>query len=171
MLDQVRHVTAVIAILAAMAPMGCESFGKHPAAPAVAVPAPYDSLLPVQMRFHSFTRAGVIQPSTGDKGIVVHLEMLDSFNDTTKAFGDFRFELYAFQPQSPDPRGRLLSTWTESLVSRKDNLLHWDSITRTYVFNLKYDAGLPGQYVLVGIFSSPQTPRLFTSPRVFGGGQ
>ncbi|HAU36910.1 MAG TPA: hypothetical protein DCX07_04250, partial [Phycisphaerales bacterium] len=93
-------------------------------------------------------------------------------NDPTKAFGDFRFELHEFVPNATDPKGRRLSTWDVSVVDPKTNLLHWDGITRTYQFKLKWVNPVPvgERFVLRAVFSSPHTDRLFDE-RVLVSGQ
>jgi hypothetical protein len=108
----------------------------------------------------------------GIKGIDVRIETKDSYGDTTRAFGDFRFELYSFRPNSLDPKDAKLATWDVPLTDPNTNLLHWDSITRTYQFRLEWSRPIPvGQrFVLVAVFSSPYTQRTFAE-RVFTSGQ
>lgn len=134
------------------------------------VPYPVSLMLPKEVRIHSFTNTKVFD--NGQKGIEVHIEARDAYGDPTKAFGDFRFELYAFKAQSPDPKGTLINSWTESLSDPKANALHWWNVSRTYVFKLGVDQGIrPGhQYVLVATYSSPYSDRLFAQ-RVFTAGQ
>jgi hypothetical protein len=136
------------------------------------VPYPVSLMLPKEVRIHSFT--GTKTFGEGDKavkGLEVHIEAIDAYGDPTKAFGDFRFELYAFKPLSGDPKGSLITKWNVSLLDPKNNALHWWNVSRTYVFQLHCDKPLtPGkQYVLVATCSSPYTPRLFAQ-RVFTAG-
>lgn len=144
--------------------------GCQPKAETQSVPYPISLLLPKEIRVHAFT--GTKEFDNKTKGIEVHIEAHDAYGDATKAFGEFRFELYAFRPQNPDPKGKLLGTWTEPLYDAKTNALHWWSVSRTYIFKLQYDQPMTqGQeFVLVAVFSSPYTPRLFAQ-RTFTAGQ
>jgi len=138
--------------------------------PAQAVPYPVSLLLPQKIVIHPFTSTKTFDDGT--KGVEAHIELRDAYDDPTKAFGDFRFQLYMFKPQSPDPKGRLVASWTEDLQDPKKNAVHWSNVSRTYIFKLECaDALPPGkQYVMVAWFSSPYTERLFNQ-RVFTAGQ
>ena len=146
---------------------------KSPAPPEFRkVPPPIDLLLPRVIRIHPFTGTRTFDESGGVKGIDVRIEALDSYGDATKAFGDFRFELYAFLANNPDPKGKRLSTWEVPLLKPKVNLTHWDNITRTYEFKLLWDDPIPvgERFVLVAVFSSPFGERR-SDQRVFTSGQ
>lgn len=134
------------------------------------VPPPVDLLLPREIRIHSFTTAKVFEED-GSKGIEVHIEARDAFGDPTKAFGDYRFELYEFRPQHPQPKGAMLASWTEKLGDPKDNALHWRRVSRTYVFNLRYDRPMPPgrKFILEATYSSPFTDRLFAEREFVAG--
>ena len=136
------------------------------------VPSPLDLLLPREIRIHPFTGTRTFDKTGGIRGIDVRVEAIDAYGDTTKAFGDFRFELYTFTPNSEDNKGVMLATWDVSLSQPRPNLIHWDKITRTYKFKLQWDQAIPvGQkFVLVAVLSSPYTPRLFAQ-RAFVSGQ
>lgn len=136
------------------------------------VPSPISLLLPREIRIHPFTGARTFDEAGGIKGIDVRIEAVDTYGDATKAFGDFRFELYAYKPNSSDPKDARIAAWAVSLMEPKDNLVHWDNITRTYEFKLQWDKPIAvGQrFVLNAIFASPFTERLFTE-RVFISGQ
>jgi len=147
-------------------------FKQSAAAPPQAVPAPIDLLLPKTIRIHPFTQTRVFDEAGGIKGVDVRIEAVDAYGDATKAFGDFRFEMYDFVTNSLDPKGKRIATWNESLLEPKRNLLHWDKITRTYEFKLQWDRPIPvgKRYVLVAVFSSPFTRRIIDE-RVFVSGQ
>ena len=134
------------------------------------VPYPVSLLLPKEIRIHSFTGTKVFED--GQKGIEVHVEARDSYGDPTKAFGDFRFELYVFRAQNPDPKGRLIASWSEPLLDPKVNALHWWNVSRTYVFKLQCDQpiAIGQQYVLLATFNSPYSDRKFAQ-RVITAGQ
>ena len=137
-----------------------------------AVPKPIHLLLPRKIRIHSFTGTRTFHEAGGVNGIDVHIDMLDAFGDATKAFGHFRFELHEFVPNQPDPKGRRVAVWEVPLLDAKKNLVHWSNITRKYTFKLQWDAPIAvgSKFVLVAVFSSPFTERLF-SERVFISGE
>ena len=137
----------------------------------VKVPKPINLLLPKEIRFHFFS-AMRKTPARGvsDGGIDVRIEAIDSFGDETKAFGTFRFELYAFRPNIADPKGTLINTWELPVLEGTDNLRHWESITRTYLFKLQWDKSILGgqPFVLRAVFSSPFTERLVVEQKFEG---
>ena len=137
------------------------------------VPAPVNLTLPKTITIHEFTNTRTFDEAGGVLGIDARVEALDSFGDTTKAFGDFRFELYKYKPDAPDPRGVRVMVWEEKLMDPKENRIHWDEINRAYQFKLECDNGLPvgDKFVLVVTFSSPFTERIFSKQRTFMAGQ
>jgi hypothetical protein len=136
------------------------------------VPAPVNLLLPHQIRLHPFTGTRTFDQAGGVKGVEVRVEATNAFGDSTLAFGDFRFELYQFRATSPDPKGALLHHWELSLQDVDANMLHWDRITRSYVFKLQWTKPIPvGQrFVMAVSFASPHTERLYAE-HVFISGQ
>jgi hypothetical protein len=135
------------------------------------VPAPVDLLLPRKIRIHPFTGTRTFDAS-GVRGIDVRIEPTDAFGDATKAFGTFRFELYAYAAQSPDPKGRRISSWTVDLIEPDQNRRHWQPTALRYQFKLQWNRGIPvgERFVLAATFTSPFTRRL-TAERVFVSGQ
>lgn len=125
------------------------------------IPQPIGLLLPQSIRVHPFT-GRTFDESGGISGIDVRIEALDAYGDATKAFGDFRFEMYRHVANSLDPKGEMISTWEESLLEPKANLLHWDKTTRLYTFKLQWESPVPvgRRLVLVASFDSPFTERL-----------
>ena len=87
----------------------------------------------------------------------------DAFGNSAKAFGDFTFELYEFQPNSIEPKGTRLAVWEQTTLEARENLKFWDETRRMYEFRLQWDqAPAPGKkLVLVARFSSPFSERLF----------
>ncbi len=137
-----------------------------------AVPAPIDLLLPQRIRIHPFTGTRTFDAAGGVRGIDVRIEATDAFEDPTKAFGDFRFELYTHEAHGPDPKGRRIAVWRVSLLEARQNVLHWDGIAKRYQFKLKWTHPIPvgQQFVLTATFTSPFSRRLFDE-RVFVSGQ
>ncbi len=163
----IRSVLSVFALtLSSVLIGGCEMiFSKPGAQPPAAevVPEPINTLLPTQIRIHPFTGMRVLSEKGNIKGIDVRIEAIDAFGDTNKAFGQFRFELYQFKPNSPDPKGARLAVWNENVEDFESNRRHWSSIARTYQFKLAWNHPIPvGQkFVLVTVFQSRFTERLF----------
>ncbi len=149
--------------------------GRTPGAPtgvAQRVPEPLHLLLPEAIRIHPFTGTRTFDEQGGIKGIEVRIEALDAYGDPTKAFGDFHFALHAWQAGVADNRGKQLATWEEPLLTGQKNLLHWDSITRTYKFKLQWykPIAVGSKFILTATFSSPFTERKFAQ-REFVSGQ
>ncbi len=136
------------------------------------VTGPLSLLLPQRIKIHPFTGTKTFEEFADAPGIVVRIQLMDSYEDPTKGFGNFRFELYEFRPYSQNPKGKKIDTWEESLMQPKKNLLHWDKITQAYKFKLRQNHEIQAgqKYVLVAIFSSPYSDRLFAE-RQFTAGQ
>lgn len=149
----------------------CDGPGIKPPAGERPVPSPIDTMLPWSINIHPLSGTRAFDDPAGAQGIEARIEARDVYGDTTKAFGDFRFELYEFVPNSPKPKGRRLAMWSESVVQPEANLRHWDSINRWYVFKLQcYEPLPPGkQFVLSVVFSSPFTQRLFKEKTIVSG--
>jgi hypothetical protein len=167
-------LSAALAAAAAGLLHGCDPAGGAATKPAdpPAVPEPIDLLLPREIRLHPFTGTRTFSDAGGVTGIDVRVEALDAFGDATKAFGDFRFELYAFQPNSTDPKGDQLAIWPADVSDPEANRAHWNHINHTYQFKLKWTRPIPvgTRYVLRAVFQSPYTERLFDE-RVFVSGE
>lgn len=136
------------------------------------VPEPLHLLLPDSIRIHPFTGTRTFDEQGGIKGIEVRVEALDAYGDPTKAFGDWHFSLHAWQAGVADNRGKQVATWEEPLLTAQKNLLHWDSITRTYKFKLQWykPIAVGHKFILTATFSSPFTERKFAQ-REFVAGQ
>ena len=137
-----------------------------------AVPPPLNLLLPKKIRIHPLTTVRTAKEAGSITVLDVRVEALDADGNTARAFGNFRFELFSFMPNSTEPKAGKLVTWEVPLSDPKTNLVHWNNINRAYEFKLQWDSGITAgrKYVLVAIFASPYTKRLFTE-RVFVTGQ
>jgi len=140
--------------------------GKDPAFQRVAVPAPLNELLPKAIRIHEFTAAAELPK--GKQGIDMWIQVNDGFDSRNKAFGQFRFELRRLVPAEPEPAGELIRWWQIDLSDVARNKQHWQNTHMLYLFRLECDQPLVmgSRYVLVAVFDSPFTERLFTR-RVF----
>jgi hypothetical protein len=145
---------------------------RRPPPAAREVPWPISLMLPRQIKIHSFTKERLFDPAGGIRGLEMHVQALDSYETSTKAFGKFRFELYTYDPNRSGGRGAQISRWEEDLSEPKKNLLHWSKLNRTYSFKLRWDRAIPvGQeFLIVAVFESPFTERLFAE-RIFVAGE
>ncbi len=145
---------------AAVALAGCRG-GEALQGPAPATP--FKAMLPAQVRIHPFTSTRGFAQGGGVTGIDARVVALDAFGDETKAFGTFRFELYAFAPRQADPRGARLYVWRQDLGEPQLNAAQWDNISRSYRFELRWDEPIPAgqKLVLVAVFEGGPGPRLF----------
>jgi len=145
-----------ITLLACCIVAGCGS-GKPP------VPRTQDAAVmfaPVSMRIHPiFTQPKDWTGDEKDDGIEALLEFTDQFGDPTKASGTVIFELYAYQPYSPDPRGeRLVNPWIGSLGTLPEQQARWNRTSRTYTFQLEYpQIAKQRNYVLMATFDTGNT--------------
>jgi hypothetical protein len=130
--------------------------GKQP------VPSPLDNLLPQKVIVHAFTGKRTYDADGEPVGFEARVRMLDREEDPIKAYGTYSFVLYTYRQHSADPRGTRLGFWTEDLMSHDRNRLHWDPISQSYKFNLRFVGPMnPGQrYVLDINFNSPFTYRI-----------
>ena len=133
-----------------------------PAPPRQHVPHPIDLLLPKEISIGSFTGTRTFDAAGGVRGIDVRVHAKDHYGTVTKAFGVFRFELYAFRPNNPNPKGALLNRWRVDLSDPKVNVRHWEDIPPCYKFRLKWSHAIPvgHQFVLITVFTSPFTERI-----------
>ncbi len=154
-----RLLTLSLASLLLLA--SCSSFTSTPTPAQQAA-----EFAPVAMRIHPiFTR---IQDWTGDNypdGIDALLEFQDQFGDSTKASGQVIFELYNFQKFDPERKGlRVCNPWVGSLETVDDQRLRWNRTSRTYSFQLAYDAiNADNTYVLTAEFQQTNGGRFYDS--------
>lgn len=153
-------ILASAALLAALAVLsGCPSRDARPVVP--------EQLLPREIRLHPFTGTRTFAPAGGLSGVEARVEVINHLGEPTNAFGNFLFMLYAYRQHEADPRGGRLDTWQIELTGTKQNLLYWDSLSRTYKFPLVLREPLPvgRQAVLEVYFQDPAQPE--GSPRLF----
>jgi hypothetical protein len=154
-------MTLLAGSLAAL-PVGCQLQPKGDTQPDPLgdIPSPINLLLPRTLEVHPFTQTSAF--SSGDTGIHARVQARDAYGDPTKAFGDFRFELYEFRPHAATPRGQRLATWEVSLTNPEQNITHWDRHTASYEFKLGGIPHLPAgrKLVFVAVYTSPYSPRI-----------
>ena len=136
------------------------------------VPEPLDQLLPRQVHIHAFTGTRVFSEHGGITGIDVRIQAKDAFDDTAKAFGKFRFELYHHKGEGPDKKGDRIAVWTQDVLDPGANRRHWDKYMKTYRFKLGWNQPIPvgRKFVLRVNFESPFTDRI-SDERVFVAGE
>jgi hypothetical protein len=136
------------------------------------VPYPITLLLPKEIKIDSFTGERSFGTAGGVKGVDVRVKAIDHYGDVTKAFGKFRFEVYAYLDYNTDHRGARKGLWEEDISDPKVNIAHWDNIPPGYNFRLRWDDPIAvGQrFILEVTFTSPYAQRKFAR-RVFIAGQ
>lgn len=135
------------------------------------VPSPIDKTLPHRISIHPYTGGPRALDDEGTLGLEVQIAALDSFGDNTKAFGDFRLELFEFRRNVLDPKGARLAVWEVDLLDPAQNHRHWDKFRQMYEFRLQWDhpASMGRRLVLKATFASPFTERLFDQGEFIAG--
>ncbi|MCK5113793.1 MAG: hypothetical protein KAR11_03415 [Phycisphaerae bacterium] len=165
-----ERIFGLLLLTSLIATAGCDIRTKgHDTATAQDVPAPINSLLPQTIAVHPFTQTNTFEQ--GAFGLHVRVQAKDSYGDPTKAFGDFRFELYEFRRQHQGKKGKKITQWEVAISRPKANLLHWDRHTRSYEFKLSIDKPIPKgtRLMLVVVFTSRFTPRLVAEREIVAG--
>ena len=150
--------------------VGCDIRTKgYDTSTAQEVPTPINLLLPKTIVVHPFTQTNTFEQ--GAFGLQVRIQAKDDYGDPTKAFGDFRFELYEFRSQHQGKRGEKITQWEVSLSRPSANFLHWDRHTSSYEFKLSIDTPIQEgkSMVLVVVFTSRFTPRLVAEREIVAG--
>jgi len=130
---------------------------------------PLDEYLPVTLKVHSFTRIGDFEGE--DFGIEAYIQAIDSWGEPTKAFGNFRFELYEFQSFETEKKGNMLDKWEVYISQAEDNRSFWHHHTRSYHFMLRTGQRIPigTKVILRMIFDSPFSDRIITEKTFHSG--
>ncbi len=85
-----------------------------------------------------------VYPSTrfvreqGGNVLNARIELLDQMGDSMKASGTARFDLFA-SDESGAALGQRLYHWDVALHTLEDQRLHFDEVTRAYLFRLQLD--------------------------------
>ena len=91
-------------------------------------------IAPVSMRIYPSTRFNI-----GQKLLEAQIEFLDQMNDSVKAIGSLRLQLFKPGRTGAGSVGRLLYTWDVSMLTLKKQWSHYNTITNAYLFQLKVD--------------------------------
>ena len=129
-----RLMVSGLVLVGGAAVVGCEGPGD-----VVQVPSPIDKSLPHRVSIHPYTGGPRQLDEQGTRGLEVQIAALDAFGDNTKAFGEFRLELFEFRPNVHDPKGRRLAVWEVSVLDAAVNRKHWDKFRQMYEFRLQWD--------------------------------
>jgi hypothetical protein len=116
------------------------------------------------MKFDTFSKVKDWSGRGAPDGVEALVEFDDRFGDRTKAAGTILFELFAYRPGWPDPRGvRLANPWTASLSDYDEQKAHWETASGSYLFRLAYDqTAWNRNYVLTATFQSSSGARFFS---------
>lgn len=101
-----------------------------------------DMFAPISMRLHPLTRI-ITPPLPATPEIEARLECTDQMGDITKGVGSVSFQLCSWEFASLSHQGPRLATWISDITTPDHNKLHWDPITRTYLFHLPLEASIP----------------------------
>jgi hypothetical protein len=120
----------------------------------------------------SFTRIMGKSKNDGEQTgkIEVYVQLKDQFGDPVKSLGQFRFELFRYQPAVSDPRGqRFLVGGVQQfdLTVADVNQQYWDSVTLNYRFDLKLPE--PVQEIVVQVTFSSEAELRLQDALVVGG--
>jgi len=102
--------------------------------------SPWDwPFVPVSFRIHPLTR--FTETVSDNKSVIEsRIEFFDSQGHNTKGLGTIRFELYARDDlRSGSTQVGRIAMWEPSISTIEANSLHYDDITRTYLFLLEID--------------------------------
>lgn len=119
-----------------LATVGCQWKGGQPEASSPnghAGPAAWQ-IRPVSMRVYPSSKLTVTE--AGQPLLEARIEFLDAANDTVKAVGKLRFELYRGASAG---RGAKIYHWDVEMLTQAQNESYYDSITRAYLFQLQLD--------------------------------
>jgi hypothetical protein len=114
-----------------------------------------DLFAPTAMRIHPvFTQVRDWTNDGKPDGIDVLIEFQDRFGDPAKAAGNAVFEVFAYRPGFPDPRGpRMVAPFLASIDNVAAQRDHWNRTSRCYSFQLAWPEINPGgTYVLTANF-------------------
>lgn len=143
---------------------GCQWKGQPPPDPvedpAAAPAAPsYWQIKPARLRVYPSTR--IVQRQ--DHAVLeARIEFFDDLDDSVKSVGQLRFELYAVNRTREAIVGSRLYNWDVAMLTKQDNHLFFDPVTRAYLFRLRLDdAAIARKPLLLRvIFMPPTGPRL-----------
>jgi hypothetical protein len=170
-MGHVRGMPAAAFIL--LLAFGCETAsapnGPHTPRQAPADGAVRDQLAvngwpfrPRAMRIHPLTRLAD-DPKAGYV-VEIRVEFLDGQRHTTKALGEVTVALFSVSTAGP---GEAVEHWTVDLSDLEVNALHFDDVTRTYLFRLAIDAETVPQHAeLQVLFTSADGRQMQESHRL-----
>ena len=125
--------------------------------------------LPRSLKIHANTKMGDI--NNGKFGIDAFIQTLDPWGDTTKAYGNFRIELYTFQEFHHERKGAPVEMWDIRLGKPKNNQKYWDHHSKSYHFSLgmvnKVSAGR--RMILKIYYNDEYTKRLTVENMIISG--
>jgi hypothetical protein len=125
---------------------------------------------PSKVRIHpTFTQVKDWNGDGGVDGVEAVVELLDSFDEPTKASGTMLFQLSEYKPADPNPADRQLADpWRLPIETRDQQVAHWNTALRAYTFQLpraKLDRGrtfvLDVTFETAGGVDKPGGGRLF----------
>lgn len=121
----------------------------------------YSLFVPTKIDIIPLTEYTGIGSATGEPGIKVYLNLLDSFGYQLKSPGVFRFELYNRVPRSAEPKGKRIKKWPDiDLTDVVENNNYWRDFLRAYEFSLPIELETRQNRILQATFLCPNGKRL-----------
>ena len=128
-------VLSITTVIAALVTSGCIPLGQGGVSSGGTVPPPLEQYLPSSLKIHSFTEMRELK--NGRFGIDAYIQAVDPWGEPTKAFGNFRMELYEFRKFHHEKKGKPVEAWPPVQISKPGrNQEYWDHHTRSYHFRL-----------------------------------
>lgn len=163
--------TIPVLLLSALAitPCGCVRSKGGISAEKPPVPPPLGQYLPRALKIHSFTQLGNLEDR--GFGVEAYAQAIDAWGEPTKAFGNFRFELYEFRRFHHERKGKPVETWDIHIGRPKENRSFWDHHTRSYRFMLGMKRTIaPGRKMVLKVtYADPFVERLSTEAAIVSG--
>lgn len=139
----VRLIMLMMALLVALVSGACESHQQPPFVDSTAGSSqafdesdddPDWPFWPTSMRIHPLTRV----LNVDDRYIIeARVEFSDEYGSTTRCVGQLRLLLVE---TANDREGQIIEEWNNDLREVTANALHFDDITRTYLFRLELNS-------------------------------
>lgn len=105
----------------------------------------------------------ITSQTSGEPGkITAYVNLTDAAGATIKSPGTFRFELYEYNQELAESKGKRLAIWAEQdLTGFSDNTAAWRDFLRAYQFDLAFDLPADKTYVIAVTYTSSGGKRLY----------
>jgi len=140
--------------------LGCQ-VGPPPVDEAENAVSAYTLYGPASIDIMPLTEIASAEGGEATSQLKAYISLLDSFGCQVKAPGVFRFELYEYEPRSPEYKGKRASIWPDIDLTRPaHNNEYWRDYLRAYEFVLDLEPEGNRNYVLQVTCLCPSRRRL-----------